>query len=63
MMLAKDYASGKYAHLLLVERKSRPTLLATSNGIQIRSAVFPQFTHQTDRPTDRQTNGPTDGKQ
>ena len=34
----------------------RPTPLTTPNGIQIQSAVFPQFTHrgQTDRQTDRQ---------
>ena len=30
------------------------------NGIRIRSAVFPQCTRQTDRPTDARTNRPTD---
>jgi len=29
-----------------------PTLLTIRNGIQIQSAVFPQFTHQTKRQTD-----------
>ena len=29
------------------------------NGIRIRSGVFPQYTGQTDRPTDRRTYGPT----
>ena len=32
------------------------TPLTTPNGIQIQSAVFPQFTHRTDRQTNRQTD-------
>jgi len=32
------------------------TPLTIPNGIQIQSAVFPQFTNRTDRPTDRQIN-------
>ena len=32
----------------------RPTPLTTPNGIRIRSAVLPQCTFRTDRPTDRQ---------
>jgi len=35
----------------------RLTQLATPNAIQIQSAVFPQFTHRTDRQTYRQTEG------
>jgi len=31
----------------------RPTTLTTPNGIQIQSAVLPQYTPQTDRQTDR----------
>jgi len=31
----------------------------TPNGIQIQLAVFPQYTHQTDKP-DRQTDRQTD---
>ena len=31
----------------------RPTPLNTPNGIRIRSAVLPQYTLRTDRPTDR----------
>jgi len=31
----------------------RPISLTTPNGIQIQSAVFPQITNRTDRPTDR----------
>ena len=38
----------------------RPTALTTPNGIQIQSAVFPQFTHRTDTQTDRQTHRLTD---
>jgi len=38
-------------------RIPRPTQLTTPNGIQIQSAVFPQFTHRTDRPTYRLTDG------
>ena len=30
----------------------RLTQLTTLNGIQIQSAVFPQFNYRTDRPTD-----------
>ena len=37
----------------------RPTALTTPNGIQIQSAVFPQFIHRTDRPTDRQAGRQT----
>ena len=44
---------------------SRPTPLTISNGIQIQSAILPQYTLrtdcQTDRPTDRQTDRPTHG--
>ena len=34
--------------------------LMVPNGIRIRSAVFPQCTGHTDRPTDRATHRPTD---
>jgi len=44
----------------------RPTPPTTPNGIQIQSAVLPQFTYRTDkrfdRPTDRQTDRQTDGR-
>jgi len=36
----------------------RPTPLTTPNDIRIQLAVLPQYTLQTDRPTDRQTDGP-----
>jgi len=39
----------------------QPTLLITPNGIQIQSAIFPQFTHRTDIPSDQQTNERTNG--
>ena len=35
----------------------RPTPLTTLNGIRIRSAVLPQYTIRTDRPTHRPTDG------
>jgi len=35
----------------------RPTSLTTRNGIQIKSAVLPQYTLRTDRPIDRPTHG------
>jgi len=38
----------------------RPTPLTTPNGIQIQSAVLPQYTLRTDRQTDRQTDTQTD---
>jgi len=38
----------------------QPNALTTPNGIQIQSAVFPQFTHRTDRQTDRPTDGQGD---
>jgi len=34
----------------------RPTPLTTPNGIRIQSAVLPQYTFRTDRPTDRPTD-------
>jgi len=37
----------------------RPTPFITTNGIQIESAVLPQYT-QTYQPTNRPTNGQTD---
>ena len=36
---------------------SRPTPLTTPNGIQIQSAILPQYTFRTDRPTDQPTDG------
>jgi len=33
-----------------------PTLFTTPNGIQIQSAIFPQFTYRTDRQTDTPTD-------
>ena len=48
----------------LIPRPSQPMM---PNGIQIRSAIMPQCTGQTDRPTDRPTHvrtyGPTDRPQ
>jgi len=40
----------------------RPTPLTTPNGIRINSAVLPQYTFQTDRQTNRQTDGLTLGE-
>jgi len=34
-----------------------PTPLTTPNGIRIQSAILPQYTLRTDRPTDRQRDG------
>jgi len=39
-----------------VDPTRRPTPLITPNCVQIQAAVFPQFTHQTDKPTGRQTD-------
>jgi len=39
----------------------RPIPLITPNGIQIQSAVLPQYTLRTDRQTDRPNERPTDG--
>jgi len=39
----------------------RPTQLTIPNGIRIHSAVLPQYTFRTDRPTDRPTHRRTDG--
>jgi len=33
------------------------TPLTTPNGIQVQSAVLPQYTLRTDRPSDRPTDG------
>jgi len=38
----------------------RLTPLTTSNGIQIQSAIFSQFTHRTNQNTERKTNRQTD---
>jgi len=35
----------------------RPTPITTPNGIWIHSAILPQYTFQTDRPTHRATEG------
>jgi len=40
---------------------SRPTPLTTPNGIQVQSAVLPQYTIWTNRQTVRQTDWRTDG--
>jgi len=34
----------------------RPIPLTIPNGIRIHSAVLPQYTFRTDRPTDRHTD-------
>ena len=36
-----------------------PSPLTTPNGVEIKSAVLPQYTLQTDRPTDRPTHRQT----